>query len=357
MKYIVVCGFVMFARGLRINDGHRADGVFNPGKFACAFNSSHASDLSEYDRLFKKWAGQTIMFLGDSLQFQMFNLIRCGAGALGWKHDVEEMTVYYNARESGIKDGFDRRPVAAEHFPFEQITSDIMFDGEGAKENDIPQGVLTKSVIRPLRKSNSDAVVFYMYFFYKVKLDVKMEYRESAPLPPAMTFKNGYRKSKPATLIDVLSSYSVDHMFTNLGHHAIQYASHLNSDIDQLFRLFDAGILEAEKSNGHKKPTLTIIDHPPQHWNNQKGDFLIKGTNNKQPCSNDVPDIHNQLVMENNRLKQQKAKAYGHGFASIDFSESMIPYGNRHFPEYVDCTHYQLSPDVWAGAIKSLVNA
>jgi hypothetical protein len=295
------------------------------------------------------------MFAGDSMAFQMFNLIRCGAGALGWKHDLEEQAVYYN--QGG---GFVKRPVAAEYLPVEQVTAEAIWDGQNGSENDIAQGVLTKSSIRPHGESSmQEAIVLYMYFFYKLKLDVN--YRVSETLSPAIFADSeeakGYYKTKPATLIDVFTSVPADHIFTNLGHHAVDVRSHLEQEIDKIFRILNDGILAAERSNRHTRPTLRILSHPPQHFNNPTGEFLVGRTNAAQPCSKDVRDIHNQLAMKNNRIKERKSVEYGHGFVSIDFSESMIPYGNMHIPEYGDCTHYVLSPVAWAGAIFRLVTA
>lgn len=303
------------------------------------------------------------MIVGDSLAFQLFNVIRCGAGSMSWKHDIEDMTYYYNSQES--RDGFTTRPVAEKHFPVEQITSETMFPGLGAKKDDILQGVLFKSSIRPhgessTRENRDVAVTLYMYFHYMVKLDAQNEPRLSAPLAPQFYDEyhpNSFFKTKPAALIDVLSSVPADHIFTNLGHHAVQFQSVLEPDIDPLFRVFNAGLSAAEGRNRRKRPTLTVLSHPPQHYNNPTGDYILGETNKTQPCSNDLPNIRNQLVMKNNRLKRQKAVEYGHGFASIDFSESMIPNGNMHFPQNGDCTHYALSPVAWAGAIKSIANA
>merc|ERR1740121_930104 len=340
-----------------IDDEPRAEANAPNPKYRCAFDSTDTKHLDDYVRLFKRWSGQTVMIAGDSMAFQMFNLIRCAAGALGWKHDVEEQAVYYNSEEI---DGFVKRPVAAKHFQVEELTSEAMWRGENASKDDIAQGVLTKSSIRPHGKSSThEAVVFYMYFFYKLKLNVG--HRDYAPLSPAIFEDNpglkGYYKTKPATLADVFTSVPADHIFTNLGHHAVQYESQLEMDIDKLFHIINDGISAAERNNRHTRPTLTILSHPPQHYNNPTGDFLLGQTNRTQPCTKDVRDIQHQLVMINNRLKQQKSAEYGHGFASIDFSESMIPYGNMHIPEHGDCTHYVLSPVVWAGAINRLVNA
>jgi len=361
MKHIIACCLFVCARGLKINDGHSVP----LNKFVCDFNSSDTRDLNEFSNLFKKWSGQTVMLMGDSLMFQTYNVMRCGAGALGWKHDVEEMSVYYQHRETS--EGFARRPVAAEHLPFESIEEDMMFQGESAWKNgsEIVQGVLTKSVLRPHGKSSmKDAVVLYMYFFYKVKLDIhdaQMGYREPDALPPAI-FQDriggkSFFRTKPAAIIDVVSSNSVDHLFTNLGHHALQYGNVLAPEIDHLFRVFNAALVAAEVSSRHKRPAFAILSHPPQHFNNQNGEYQLGKTNEAQPCSNNVPNIRNQLVMKNNQLKLQKAVEYGHGFAFIDFSESMLPYGNLHFPEYGDCTHYQLSAKAWAGAMKAMATA
>jgi len=359
MKYIVVCSLLVCAGALRTNDG---DPGVHP-KYTCVVNSSTSNDLTDYARLFQKWSGQTVMIVGDSLALQLFNVIRCGARSMSWKHDIEETTYYYNSQE--LNNGFTTRPVAEKHFPVEQITSETMFPGLGASKDDIVQGVLTKSSIRPhgessTRENREVAVTLYMYFHFMVKLDAQNDSRVSARLAPSFSDEyhpKGFFNTKPAALIDVLSSVPVDHIFTNLGHHALKFQSQLELDIDPLFRIFNAGILAAEGRNFHKRPTLTVLSHPPQHYNNPTGDYVLGGTNRTQPCSNDVPDIRNQLVMKNNRLKRQKAVEYGLGFASIDFSESMIPYGNMHFPQFGDCTHYALSPVAWAGAIKSIANA
>jgi len=358
MKYIVLCSFLMCARGLKIDAEHRAEGDIPSPKYRCAFDSNDTKSLDDYRRLFKRWSGQTVMFAGDSIAFQMFNVIRCGAGALGWKHDVEEQAVYYHHHG-----GFVKRPCAAEYLPVEQVTAEEIWDGQNGVVKVRPgshQGVLTKSSIRPHGESSmQEAVVLYMYFFYKFKLDVN--YRDSEPLSRAIFADSEeakyYYETKPATLIDVFTSVPADHIFTNLGHHAIDARSHLEQEIDKVFHILNDGIWAAERSNRHTRPTLTILSHPPQHFNNPTGEFLVGRTNAAQPCSNDVRDIHNQLAMKNNRIKERKSVEYGHGFASIDFSESMIPYGNMHIPEYGDCTHYVLSPVAWAGAINRLVTA
>merc|ERR1740120_292241 len=247
MKYIVLCSFLMCARGLKLDAEHRAEGGIPSPKYRCAFDSKDTKALDDYRRLFKRWSGQTVMFAGDSMSFQMFNLIRCGAGALGWKHDLEQQAVYYN--QGG---GFVKRPVAAEYLPVEQVTAEAIWDGQNGSENDIAQGVLTKSSIRPHGESSmQEAVVLYMYFFYKLKLDVN--YRDSEPLSPAIFADSeeakGYYKTKPATLIDVFTSVPADHIFTNLGHHAVDVRSHLEQEIDKIFRILNDGILAAERSN------------------------------------------------------------------------------------------------------------
>jgi len=358
MKYIVLCSLLMCARGLRIHDEQPANNRGPSPKYKCAFNETENEDLSVYTRLFKQWSGQTILIAGDSLAFQMFNLLRCGAGALGWKHDVEEVSVYYTSGEdTGV--GFVKRHVAAEHFPVEQIKAELMWLVENELENDVQQGVLTKSSIRP--NDGSSPVVLYMYFFYTLKVDAPKNYRDAAPLPPAFFESRkpiSYWKTKPAALIDVVVSIPVDRIFTNLGHHGHKLTDQFVREIDTVLHMFKAAILAAETLPVRKRPTLAILSHPPQHFNNPTGtgDYIIGQTDKLQPCSKDVgPGIWDQAVMKNNRLKRKKAAEYG--FQSADFSYSMIHYGDMHLPWYEDCTHYILSPVPWAGAIRSIMDA
>eukprot|EP00746_Dinoflagellata_sp_MGD_P159662 gnl/MRDRNA2_/MRDRNA2_86743_c0_seq15.p1 gnl/MRDRNA2_/MRDRNA2_86743_c0~~gnl/MRDRNA2_/MRDRNA2_86743_c0_seq15.p1 ORF type:complete len:250 (-),score=31.56 gnl/MRDRNA2_/MRDRNA2_86743_c0_seq15:612-1361(-) len=209
-------------------------------------------------------------------------------------------------------------------------------------------------------------------------------YKSSAPRMhqtlPQSTFTIGFAKRDPGkprlatkweTLFDIQQQLAPDHSIFNVAHHI--FGKHFDlTRMEKLAReIVDASTNRFSKLNTiwdktvSKNRSLAFMGHPPQHFaenpeniygGHSRGTCTKHGTVVAQNCcSNDIKNIMKQDMQVKNEVCRKVAEEYHVGW--VDVFQTMVPYGNMHFPENKDCTQYKISPSSWTGTMQNVLES
>eukprot|EP00746_Dinoflagellata_sp_MGD_P159657 gnl/MRDRNA2_/MRDRNA2_86743_c0_seq10.p1 gnl/MRDRNA2_/MRDRNA2_86743_c0~~gnl/MRDRNA2_/MRDRNA2_86743_c0_seq10.p1 ORF type:complete len:387 (-),score=58.25 gnl/MRDRNA2_/MRDRNA2_86743_c0_seq10:612-1772(-) len=318
----------------------------------CVFGHEDTPEKTPvYAKLFDTLSGKTLFLVGDSLMENVFFAMMCGAKLHKW---------YI----SNLEEDHDRFR-GVQHWLYSNDCAESKSCIVPAGEKEDLQGKLFKLQIKRSQNApDTTAINIYHWvcYTYSDLHDGGLKLYEGKPKPMA---------TKWETLFDIQQQLAPDHSIFNVAHHI--FGKHFDlTRMEKLAReIVDASTNRFSKLNTiwdktvSKNRSLAFMGHPPQHFaenpeniygGHSRGTCTKHGTVVAQNCcSNDIKNIMKQDMQVKNEVCRKVAEEYHVGW--VDVFQTMVPYGNMHFPENKDCTQYKISPSSWTGTMQNVLES
>lgn len=287
-----------------------------------------------WELLFHAWSGKKVLLAGDSLMDQLFQVATCAAGLLGGAvelSNVVRLEWVTNATEPG------GREVDISDVKWGNVMSE-------ASNNQNTQAIVFRASIQ--MGNQSVTLDYFRHYSLTARCQICTTREEEASCGACS------RETSLVAPIDTLLSWakSYDHAYFNLGHDAM-----LKSNSQQV-ELKAHDLCSALKVQGISDKVV-LVEHPPQHFPSPDGTGNYQGAHSglsHRECQCRLPRISEQDVSENNERIGRIANDFGIRFARIwqFFSAAGC---QQHRPP--DCSHYRISPILWAPVAATLVEA
>lgn len=284
--------------------------------------------------MFGAWEGQRVLMAGDSLMENLWQTTACTAELLGAR--VTRLPVARFAWKPGpsgrLADDATTEEIDLTSMPYQDVPHDV-------KHNNDTQGLLFRLEISgmPVQSGSNGSLTLDYYRFYAFESAINRRRPKKGD--------HGL-VTKMDTLLDVAAKGKYHHHLLNMGH---------NMQSRNLARI-DAKVLCGKMPT----PLPILVEHPPQHFSGRTGDYLGPDSSKEKRCTCNNPVLTEQGTALSNFEMARSGATCGMGVAKLwrgmaDFTSSAAVCENLHYPEDGDCTHYLLSPTLWASAARAMM--
>jgi len=284
-----------------------------------------------WETLFHAWSGKKVLLAGDSLMDQLFQVAVCAASLLGGAVELSNLV------------RFDWVPNATVPEGKEVNISDVRWGSvmsEGSS-NQNTQAIVFRASIH--MGNHSTTLDYFRHYALTSRCQICTTRQEEASCGACSI------ETALVTPIDTLLSWAkkYDHAYVNLGHDVMMRSNSQQVDL-KAHALCSA--LKV-KSIDNK---VVLVEHPPQHFPSPDGTGNYQGGHAHRSCECSLPRISEQDVSKNNERIGRIASNFGIRFARIwqFFSATGC---QQHRPP--DCSHYHISPILWAPVAAALAEA
>lgn len=260
----------------------------------------------DWRALFRTWNGKKVLLAGDSLMDQQFQVVSCAAELMGFDVHFSNVVRFEWAKGAGKLVNISTMPWLAV--------------GASSKRNRNTQALIFRATI-----SSDDGHLDVDYLRY---------YSFTGECQSCAMQEGAF-----VSLVDTVAIWAqkYDYTYLNLGHDMVR-------DNQERIAAKAAAFCKAYRiRQGAGK--LILMEHPPQHFQDKKGTGNSGGRKKLMRCECNLPSIDNQTVARNNAVLSKVARQSGIKLAGI--WHLLARRGcDLHRPP--DCTHFHISPELWA---------
>lgn len=292
--------------------------------------AASSGPVAAWRSLFQAWNGKKVLLGGDSLQDQLFQVATCAAFMMGGSVNLSN-----KVRVEWGPDGRGEKIVNTSH---------SKFGGHDGTTGDVQFVVFGASV---------EVGTFHFTIDYLRHYSIAKACRCGAGAgcweaagcgggcPAGLSSKLAARLD---SVVKWVKEQQYDRAYLNIGHDLMYAGEKFQTLVDMKARAL-VDIFNDYSLTGK----LIFVEHPAQHFRAADGTGNYHGPSDRG-CTCDLTGLSNQSVAVNNAVLARVSREKGVSVAHI--WESFTSQCTRH--RGPDCTHYWVSPEVWAPAAAML---